>query len=197
MVVKFCKIFFVPCGLDYNCFMNKIELRKYAKKFRRELDIEALSVEIVEQISLLEEFQAAQNVLFFYPKGAELNMLSLCTTGKNFYLPRVEGETLFVCPYDCNTELRLSEFNVQEPCSAPVDVQLIDFAIIPCLMADKNGFRLGYGGGFYDRFIPSLREDCVKVVPVASSLVSESLPVDDFDIPVDMVITEKGLVGRY
>ncbi len=175
-------------------FMGKNELRKYAKDIRRELNISVLSEQIVEQISLMKDFQMAKNVLIFYPKGAELDLLQLCSTDKRLYLPRVEGENLSVCPFDCDTELQLSKLSVYEPCSAPVSPSVIDIAIIPCLMADRKGFRLGYGGGFYDRFIPFLRKDCVKVAPVPSVLVLDNLPVEAFDVPVDVVITENGIV---
>ncbi|MCM1010535.1 MAG: 5-formyltetrahydrofolate cyclo-ligase [Fusobacterium sp.] len=171
--------------------MNKSVLRMQAKKIRSGLDIQALSEAICQQVSRLPEFTAAKNVLLFYPKGNELNLLTLCGCGKNFYLPRVEGENLLVCPYDCNTKMKESEFKILEPCSAAVSPEIIDFAIIPCLMADKNLFRLGYGGGFYDRFIPELRPDCVKVTVVADQLVVDKLPVEEHDIPMDIIVTEQ------
>lgn len=174
----------------YNECMDKIVLRKYAKDIRAGLDIYALSARVVAKISSMSEFKKAKNVLLFHPKGSELNLLSLCDADKNFYLPRVEDGKLLVCPYSCEMSLKLSEFKVLEPCSAPVSPEIIDFAIIPCLMADRKHFRLGYGGGFYDRFLPSLRQDCVKVVVVPSALLVDELPVAEFDIPVDLVITE-------
>jgi 5-formyltetrahydrofolate cyclo-ligase len=60
-------------------------------------------------------------------------------------------------------------------------------------MADKNGHRLGYGAGFYDRFIPGLNENCLKIVPVPDKLFVDSLPYDHWDIPVNIVITEKNI----
>ncbi len=58
-------------------------------------------------------------------------------------------------------------------------------------MADKKLFRLGYGGGFYDRFIPQLRLDCVKIAVVAEQLLVEKLPVEKHDIPMDIIVTEQ------
>ena len=58
----------------------------------------------------------------------------------------------------------------------------------PALAADKNCFRLGYGGGFYDRF---LAQNKVKTItPAARQLLVEKLPVEKFDVPVDFVITD-------
>lgn len=168
--------------------MDKQSLRKKAKEIRRGLDIEALSGVAVAKIQEMPEFQRAKNVLLYYPLEYELNFLGVCDCEKNFYLPRIAGENLQICPYSCGCELKKSAFNTLEPCSAPVEPEVIDFAIIPCLMADKKGFRLGYGGGFYDRLIPLLREGCVKIAAVAQELFVENLPVGKFDCSVDVVI---------
>lgn len=169
--------------------MDKKDLRLKAKEFRRNADVKQASFKIVERIKNLIEYKNAKNVLLFYPKGSELDLLALCSEDKNFYLPRISGENLLICPYSCDVEMKLSHFKTLEPCSNPVSPDKIDFAIIPCLMADKKGYRLGYGGGFYDRLIPQLKKDCVKVCPVLSQLVVDELPFEVFDKPVDIIIT--------
>lgn len=171
--------------------MEKSELRKRAKEIRRTLDIDKISSAVCGLIKKMPEFEQAKNVLIYHPAVFEINLLGLCCEEKKFYLPRVSGENLLVCPYGCNIRLEKSSFNILEPCSAPVPPEVIDFALIPCLMADRHKFRLGYGGGFYDRFLPSLCSDCVKIVPVAKELLVERLPVENFDIPVDFVVTQE------
>ena len=49
--------------------------------------------------------------------------------------------------------MEISNFGIKEPCSEPVAPDILDLIIVPALMVDKNGYRLGYGGGFYDRFL--------------------------------------------
>lgn len=176
--------------------MNKSELRKFAKETRKTLDIEHISRGIAYNIEKMVEFQKNRNVLLFYPKEYEINLIFLCEKykkEKKFYLPKVKGENLVVCTYDCDTELKISEFNIYEPCSEPVLPQIIDFAIIPCLCADKSGHRLGYGGGFYDRFIPELNNNCTKICAVPSVLLYENLDTEPHDISVDYVITENAI----
>lgn len=173
--------------------MEKDILRQKAREIRRGLELDALSRAICRQIAQMQNFRSANNVLLFHPTECELNLLQLCEFDKNFYLPRVEGKKLLICPYDCNIKLEKSLFNLLEPCSAPVSPQVIDFAIIPCLMADRRKYRLGYGGGFYDRFLPELRSDCVKISAVASMLVIEKLPTNEFDLPVDYIVSEAGV----
>lgn len=169
--------------------MDKKDLRLKAKEIRRNVDIEQASSILVEGIRNLSEYKNAKDVLLFYPKGSELNLLALCSDEKQFYLPKIDGENLLICPYNCNVEMKQSQFKTLEPCTNPVAPDKIDLAIIPCLMADKKGYRLGYGGGFYDRLIPQLKNNCVKIVPVLSQLVVGELPVGQFDKPVDIVIT--------
>ena len=174
--------------------MDKCELRKIAKETRKTLDIKSISVNIAHNIENMTEFQKSRNVLLFYPKDYEINLISLCekyNRQKNFYLPKVKGSELVVCPFDCATKLEVSTFNIHEPCSEPVTPKIIDFAIIPCLCADKRGYRTGYGGGFYDRFIPELNPNCTKICTVPSVLLYEKLPNENHDKPVDFVVTEK------
>ena len=173
--------------------MDKSDLRKSAKEIRKNLDIKAISIKIAEKIESSPEFQKSKHILLFYPKEFEINLISLCEKygrDKKFYLPKVNGSDMLVCPYSCAEKLEISNFGVYEPCSMPVSPKIIDYAVIPCLCADKRGFRIGYGGGFYDRFLPNLGENCIKIIPVAKKLLFEKIPTDDYDKSVDFIITE-------
>ena len=173
--------------------MEKSDFRKYAKEIRKSLDIEDISSKIIKKIENSKEFQNSKHILLFYPKEFEINLISLCEkygNDKKFYLPKVNGSDMLVCPYSCAEKLEISNFGVYEPCSIPVSPKIIDYAVIPCLCADKRGFRIGYGGGFYDRFLPNLSENCIKIIPVAKKLFFENIPTDDYDKPVNYVITE-------
>ena len=173
--------------------MDKETLRVNAKNLRRTLDITILSMQILQNILALEEYKRAKNVLLFYPLENELNLLALCNEKKNFFLPKVAGDKLLVCPYDCNTQLEKSELKIYEPCSTPQNSSIIDFAIIPCLMADRTKNRLGYGKGFYDRFIPLLSPECIKIAPVPFSLIVDTLPTEEHDCKVDLIVSEKSV----
>ena len=127
----------------------------------------------------------AQNVLIFHPMQYEISVLGLLKDTKNFYLPKVCGNELLVCPY--SDKLEKSEFNVCEPCSNPVNADIIELAIVPALMADKDGYRLGYGGGFYDRFL-SANPHIKTIVPIAKELYVEKLPRDEFDVKIDYAV---------
>ena len=167
---------------------NKTDLRILAKSLRKTLPLDAISAKIVRKIRQNPEFQQAKNVLLYSPSKYEINLLALLDEDKNFFLPKVNGKELLICPFKKGDVLEISSFNIKEPCSNPVDPCCLDLAIVPALAADKNCFRLGYGGGFYDRF---LAQNKVKTItPVARQLLIEKLPVEKFDVPVDFVITD-------
>lgn len=168
---------------------KKTALRINAKNIRKNLPISEISAKIVEEIRLNEFYVNAKNVMLFYPTKDEIDLRGLLIDDKNFYYPRVDGENLLVCPY-CNGEkLEKSKFNILEPCSSPVDVKVLDLVIVPALMVDKQGYRLGYGGGFYDRFLPNISKDCKTICAISKELLIGELPKDEFDIPADIVIS--------
>ena len=162
-------------------------LRQQAKEKRKSLDIAGISERLTELIRQNELYKTSQNVLLYYPMKYEMNFLGLLSDDKNFYFPRVNGDDMCVCPYKQGEKLEKSSFGVYEPCSTPCEPSLIDVAIVPALMVDKSGYRLGYGGGFYDRFLafnPHIKTICA----LPECLVTDELPKQDFDIPVDVII---------
>ena len=165
---------------------NKTALRVRAKSIRKNLDITSLSNTAVQKIRELAPYKAAKNVLIFYPLKYEINVLELLKDDKNFYLPKVFEDKLLVCPY-CD-KLEKSYLNIYEPCSEPINPKIIDLVIVPGLMVDKKNYRLGYGGGFYDRFLVS-NPQIVSVLPISKDLIVENLPIEEFDIPINYVIS--------
>ncbi|SMG35130.1 5-formyltetrahydrofolate cyclo-ligase [Sphingobacterium psychroaquaticum] len=70
-----------------------------------------------------------------------------------------------------------------------VDEKLIDAVIIPLLVADKAGNRVGYGKGFYDRFLAKCRPDCLKIGLSLFPPVEQIDDVNEYDVPLDVLIT--------
>ena len=79
-------------------------------------------------------------------------------------VPRVCGGELETLRFDSETKLKLSNWNIPEPIDDRfVDPRSIDLVIVPLLAFDLRGHRVGFGKGFYDRFLKACRDDCVKV----------------------------------
>lgn len=168
---------------------DKNELRIQAKNIRKNLNIKKISAVLVNLIRQNEVYQNSKHVMLFYPTEFEIDLRDLFNDNKNFYLPRVNEENLLVCPFDYNTNLKKSYFGIYEPCSNPVAPEILDLVIVPALIADKNGYRLGYGGGFYDKFISKYGKNFKTICAVPKELFTDKLPVCEFDQKVDIVIT--------
>ena len=166
---------------------DKIELRKKAKNIRKNLPMKEISGQLVDLIRKNKVYSDSKNVMLFYPTEFEVDLRELFNDNKNFYLPKVDGEELLVCPYI--NDLQKSHFGIYEPCSKSISAEILDLVIVPALMCDKNGYRLGYGGGFYDRFINKYGKNFKTLCPVSKELFVENLPVDKFDKKVDFIIT--------
>ena len=171
--------------------IEKKELRKKAKAIRSSLDIKTISEKIVENIFNLSSYKDANHVMIFYPIGHEVNLLGLLKDdNKNFYLPRVQGERLRVCPYKSGDELTISKFKTEEPTTGPINPDILDIIFVPALMVDKHNHRLGYGGGFYDKFLSKNAQNAIKIVAIPSALLVDKLPSESFDAKIDITICE-------
>ena len=167
---------------------SKTDLRIKAKSIIKNLDIDTLSLSAVSKIRENYVYKQSQNVLLFYPLKYEINLLDLLNDDKNFYLPKVDGDKLVICPFKKGDKLEKSHFNIEEPCSNPCSPLILDLIILPALMADAAGYRLGYGGGFYDKFLAE-NSSVPAILPIAKELYVKELPHENFDIKADIVIT--------
>ena len=75
-----------------------------------------------------------------------------------------------------------------EPTTEPVKKSILDLIIVPALAVDKNNYRLGYGGGFYDKFLAAEPNHPTLALCYAFQML-EHLDTEEFDIPVDLVLS--------
>lgn len=165
---------------------DKTHLRTIFKEKRKTIDTAIVSREICQKIRTAEFYKKARNVMLFYPLKYEINLLELLRDDKNFYLPVVDKENLLVCPYDEQTPMKKSALNIPEPCTSPVNPDILDVIFVPALAADRRNFRLGYGGGYYDRFLK--RSRALSVTVICNEFLVEKLPNDEFDKKTDLII---------
>lgn len=74
-----------------------------------------------------------------------------------------------------------------------VEPEAIDLALIPCCTGNAKGQRLGYGGGYYDRYLPKTK--CPKLLLCRHQLEREDIPMEDHDVWMDFLVTERGIVA--
>ena len=94
------------------------------------------------------------------------------------------------------SELKVGEYGIPEPAPSAPEIKGGEktICIVPALAYDKDGNRLGYGGGYYDRFLSTYKG--ISILAIYSFLYTDSLPTDEYDMAVHRIITEKGGVFK-
>lgn len=170
---------------------TKQELRKIAKQIRQKLDIQKISKNIHKMLFDLPEYHKAKNIFIYHSFQDEVNTLDLFNDKeKNWFIPRISNDNLLVCKY-CSDSLIENNFGIKEPSTSVIEeLSSIDIVILPALMADKKGNRLGYGKGFYDRFLNSLNHTPLKILLLPEEVLQEEIPCEQHDCKVDLIITQ-------
>ena len=135
-----------------------------------------------------------ESVFIYNSFGSEVDTKKLIATlislGKRVYLPKISNGEMFAVRYKEGTTLTKNRYGIGEPEGEPYAVEF-DAVVIPLLAFNRRGYRLGYGGGFYDKF---LRTSNAEKIGLAFSLqLSNEFNEDGWDVPLDLVITEKGI----
>ncbi len=164
---------------------DKQQLRKWAKQRRSEIQWD--NGLLCQKLQQTKEYKQAKNIMIFYPLEGEVSLLSLLKDEtKQFYLPKIEGENLLCCSFKEGEELCESCFKTLEPLTEACDKNLIDLVIVPALCCDRQNYRLGYGGGFYDRFLKDYTGKTAVCIP--KELIVETVFPEYHDIKSDLVI---------
>ena len=120
----------------------------------------------------------------YEPSTVEINEAFL-RDGKTLVLPRITGDQLEWVKWDGNPNNLTTKKKISEPIGAPIDdLSTIAAIVVPALRIDQSGYRLGQGGGYYDRALPHLKAWKIGLV-YAGELNSEELPHEPHDIPLD------------
>lgn len=173
--------------------MEKREIRKRINEMRRmltELEKVHASEEVFARLEQTAAFLLSDNILMYHSLPDELSthkFLNKWNKKKHFYLPRVNGVDLEILPYD-ESRLELGSFHIEEPTgNDTIDVEEIELIVVPAVAYDKKGNRLGRGKGFYDRLLKSSK--ATKIGVGYEFQLVEELPVEEHDVPMDMIIT--------
>lgn len=157
-----------------------------------------LDEQLIQRLLTATIFQKAEKIAAYYPFGSEINLKPLfeLPLDKTFYLPAVEKKELQFRLFKLEqTKLVSGPYGIKQPSAAspaviPQDIELI---IVPGLAFDEDLNRLGYGGGYYDRYLA--KTTAFKLALAYSFLVVKQLPTSNHDIKMDAIITEKEVLG--
>lgn len=145
----------------------------------------------IEQIQALSLYQDAETILVYSAMHDEIDLSALVELdrSKRWVMPRAIGDGIMLLfEFDNFEELVDGKYGVKVPPATNhlVHKSEVDLVIVPALMFDKRGYRLGRGGGYYDRLLTDMRAKTVGVC--LAELMLEVLPKDEHDIAVDYVI---------
>lgn len=177
-----------------NFTTKKQKLRAYAKRLRQTRDFGFYENEILRNIKKSFVYNSSQNLMLYYPIGKEINLLPLIETKKRINFPRIiENE---IVPYACGDEFFCGKYNIKEPLNtAPQPISELDLVILPALCVDVNGYRIGYGKGYYDRFIKKLdRKRTMLMTVIYDEFIVDDIEPDEFDEKSDFIISEKRII---
>jgi 5-formyltetrahydrofolate cyclo-ligase len=149
-------------------------------------------------VCALPGYLAAETIFCFIGTEHEINTEGILTDalnrGKRLCVPFIAKKGVMLLKEITSLScLRPGFFGILEPpegCET-FSFEEVDFAVIPCLSASRNGRRLGQGGGYYDRFLTQYRSQAVLVCREA--LLRSDIPAESHDMPVPWVVTERGL----
>lgn len=180
-----------------NCEHDKPNLRRQFLQQRQELSAQlwlSQSDLICRQLLACPQFRAARTILAYQSHRQEPTLDYLFThTSKQWGLPRSVGKELLWHRWQPAEALITGKYSILEPNpeSPLLTPDLVDLILVPAVAIDACGYRLGYGGGYYDR----LRSNPVwRKIPTIGIVFDfsyvETLPTEAWDLPLDTVCTE-------
>ncbi len=163
------------------------------------------SNDIFSRLYSLEQYKNAKTVIAYLDYRNEVmtrDFIKRCIDdAKTIALPKVVPgagrELKFYEIHNISEDTHLGYKGIPEPKAdalKAVKPSDIDFAVIPGVAFDWERHRIGYGAGYYDRFLLKLRKDCFKIGVAFSLQILNTIPYDEYDIPMDMVITESKII---
>ncbi|WP_300410010.1 5-formyltetrahydrofolate cyclo-ligase [Lagierella sp.] len=187
--------------------MDKKTIRKKIISKRDELPFdkkEKMDEQIVKRFKDLKFIEEHENIFSYVSFGSEINvgdiLSEILKQKKNLYVPYIDKEDkkMYLCKIeDLSKDLERGYYGIREPkknLRIPINNDIIDLVISPGVAFTKEKYRIGYGGGYYDRFFASLNSSPLVVALAYDFQVLPELPIDSYDIPVDMIITEKQII---
>lgn len=188
----------------------KKDFRKQVIESRKNKDSEFISINsqiITEKLLSMDCIQQASTIMLYLDFNNEVKtdqlITKLISLRKTVTSPVTIKDERKLIPYEIinlKEGINIGTYGIREPnkdISNEIDVKNIDVLIVPAVAYDKNCYRLGYGGGYYDRFIERLRDDAITIGIAFDLQLFDSIPKEEHDAQLNYIITESSTyVGK-
>ena len=183
---------------------RKADLRKEMLQLRKNMetrDVSSFSNKIISAIMELPEFINSKNIMLYLSFNKEVNTYPLARwcldNGKTVIAPYCIQSKREIVPYIITNligDLTKSTFGVMEPKQdilEKVNIEDIDLIIVPGVVFDENCNRIGFGAGYYDRFLPKKLKNTPAIGIAYDYQIIDKVPTNEYDVPLDYIITQE------
>ncbi|HKL76165.1 MAG TPA: 5-formyltetrahydrofolate cyclo-ligase [Halanaerobiales bacterium] len=183
--------------------LRKKWMKKRKKVAKKEGDIK--SKIISKKILSLKEIKESKNIMIYVSYRSEVStnklIISLLNNNKRIFAPyciKDEKRMEVVEIENPDQDLEKGAYGIKEPAKRirnnKIDPKNLDIVVVPAVAFSKSGYRVGYGGGYYDRFLERLANKTITIGINYEEMLFDTVPKEDHDLAVDMVVTDKRLL---
>lgn len=158
------------------------------------------SHEITKKLVALPEYQSCRNILIFLSMPGEVQTGEMIqkslASGKKVYVPLVDKNRKRLQISELpglDIEFQTKSFGIREPSPEYINIRppaVLDFVLVPGLAFDRKGGRIGFGAGYYDRFLKEEAGHVARVGVAFQFQILDSIAQTEFDVPVQKILTE-------
>lgn len=181
--------------------MNKKELRKIMIEKRDNIHKEEKAVmdkNIIFSLKEKEFYKNSKNIFIYLGFGSEIDTMSyiqdFINDGKHIFIPRIDIKTKKMEAVEITSldGLKENKYGILEPDNNKEEFYKnnLELIILPGVAFDHSGRRIGYGGGYYDRYLEDIDKRIIKVALIYDFQLLENVPAEEHDIKADYIITE-------
>ena len=179
--------------------VEKARLRRKLLDERDSLSLDFINVtskQIQDNLRKVDFFRNAKSVGCYYSIGSEVRtqgiLQEILNSGKALSLPKVEKNNLVFRKIKSLSELEQGNFSVMEPKESCLTVKKIHVIIVPAIALTREGYRLGYGYGYYDRYLSDKKSKTIALT--YSKQIVRGFPHSDRDVRINYIITEDEII---
>ena len=158
--------------------------------------INITSKQIQDNLRKIEFFRNAKSIGAYYSIGSEVRtqdiLQEVLKSGKEVSLPKVVKKDIVFKKINSLSDLEQGNFSVMEPKDYCEDIKKIEVVIVPAIALTREGHRLGYGFGYYDRYLSAKKPKTIALS--YSKQIIKSFPYSDHDVRIDCMVTEDGVI---